>query len=250
MRAGNSRNIQITLLLERFTMSEFSVNRYLDAAILKPELPEAEVRNGLALCLEYKVKSVCVRPCDIELALQQCRGTSTDVGCVLNFPHGVGPSVVKAFEAEQYTNLGVAEIDMVVNYSYIKSGRWTLVEEDIAAVSRITQPAGVVLKVILETAMLSPDEISRATTVAAGVGADFVKTSTGFNGAGATVEAIECMVQAAGDQIKVKASGGIRDYARARLFVDMGCQRLGVNYASIPPICDPTSAGDPQTTGY
>jgi deoxyribose-phosphate aldolase len=191
-----------------------------------------------------------VRPCDIELALQMCRGTSTEVGCVLNFPHGVGPSSVKAFEAEQYVRLDVAEIDMVVNYSYIKSGKWDLVEEDIAAVSRITQPAGVVLKVILETAMLSPDEISRATTVAAGVGADFVKTSTGFNGEGATVEAIECMVQAAGDRIKVKASGGIRDYARAKLFVEMGCQRLGVNYASLAAICDPTSADELQAAGY
>jgi deoxyribose-phosphate aldolase len=231
-------------------MTDFSVNRYLDAAILKPELPETDVINGLEQCVAYEVKSVCVRPCDIELALQMCRGTTTEVGCVLNFPHGVGLSVVKAFEAEQYLDLGVAEIDMVVNYSFIKSGRWTLVQEDIAAVSRITQPAGVVLKVILETAMLSPDEISRATRVAAGVGADCVKTSTGFNGEGATIEVVECMMQAAGGQIKVKASGGIRDYVRAKLFVDAGCQRLGANYTSLPAICDPTSAGDPQTTGY
>jgi deoxyribose-phosphate aldolase len=172
------------------------------------------------------------------------------VGCVLNFPHGVGLSTVKAFEAEQYLNLGVAEMDMVVNYGFIKSGRWDLVEDDIVAVTRLTQPAGVVLKVILETAMLSLDEIGRATTIAAQAGADFVKTSTGFNGEGATVEAVQAMLAAAGDKIKVKASGGIRDLERAKLFIGLGCQRLGINYTSVQTICDPALAGGPQILGY
>ena len=101
MAAGNSRDIQIILLAERYTMPEFSVNRYLDAALLKPELPETDVVKGIEQCVAYEVKSVCVRPCDIELALQMCRGTTTEVDCVLNFPHGVGLSAVKAFEAEQ-----------------------------------------------------------------------------------------------------------------------------------------------------
>ena len=231
-------------------MPEFSVNRYLDAAVLKPELPEADVVKGIEQCVAYEVKSVCVRPCDIKLAWQMCRGTTTEVGCVLNFPHGVGLSAIKAFEAEQYLALGVAEIDMVVNYSFIKSGQWPRVEDDIAAVTRLTQPAGVVLKVILETAMLSLDEIGRTTTIAAQAGADFVKTSTGFNGEGATVDAVQTMLAAAGDKIKVKASGGIRDLERAKLFVELGCQRLGVNYTSVPPICDPALAGESQTSDY
>ena len=129
-------------------------------------------------------------------------------------------------------------------------GRWHVVEDDITAVTRITQPAGVVLKVILETAMLSLDEISRATIIAAQAGADFVKTSTGFNGEGATVEAVQTMLAAAGDKIRVKASGGIRDLERANLFIELGCQRLGVNYTSVPAICDPVSVSGPQASGY
>jgi len=231
-------------------MTEVSVNRYLDAAILKPELPETDVVKGLEQCVAYDVRSVCVRPCDIELALRVCRGTTTEVGSVLNFPHGVGLSAVKAFEAEQYLNLGVAEIDMVVNYSFIKAGQWSRVEDDIAAVTQLTRPTSVVLKVILETAMLSLDEISRATAIAAQAGADFVKTSTGFNGEGATVEGVQTMLAAAGDKIKVKASGGVRDLERAKLFLELGCQRLGVNYTSVPAICDPAPADAQQISEY
>lgn len=227
-----------------------NVNRYLDAAILKPELPEATVREALALSLKYQVKSVCVRPCDIELAISACRGSQTEVGCVLGFPHGVGLRAVKAFEAEQYLRLGVQEIDMVVNYSYIKSARWDLVEADITAVSAVTQPAGVLLKVIFETAMLTLAEISQTTVIAAKAGADFVKTSTGFYGEGATVEAVQTMLQAAAGKIKVKASGGIRNAEQALRFLELGCQRLGVNYASVPALCDPAQAGDAPTTGY
>ena len=231
-------------------MENLVINRYLDAAILKPELTEPEVQTALAQCLDYQVKSVCVRPCDIELAVSTCQGASTEVGCVLSFPHGVGLTKVKAYEAEQYLALGVNEIDMVANYGAIRAGQWTRVEQDIAAVSRLTQPAGVMLKVILETALLTPDEISQATVAAAQAGADFVKTSTGFTGGGATIEAVQCMLRAAAGRIKVKASGGIRDYRQAKLFVDMGCQRLGVNYASLRPICDPDATGGDSTMGY
>jgi len=231
-------------------MEKILVNRYLDAAILKPELPEAEVLNALALSVKYAVKSVCVRPCDIELALRACKSTQTEVGCVLNFPHGVGPKAVKAYEAGQYIQSGVHEIDMVVNYSYIKSGKWDWVEEDIAAVCSVTKPAGVLLKVILETAMLLPVEIKQATQVAARVGADFVKTSTGFNGEGATVEAVVAMLEAAAGRIKVKPSGGIRDYERAKMFIEMGCQRLGVNYTSVAAICDQAPSSSNPIMGY
>jgi deoxyribose-phosphate aldolase len=231
-------------------MENLKINRYLDAAVLKPEFTESDALEALKLSLRYDVKSVCVRPCDIELALQVCRGSETRVGCVLNFPHGLAPSAVKAYEAEQYIQSGVAEIDMVVNYSRIKSAKWQVVEDDIAAVHQITKPAGVLLKVILETAMLSLDEIAQATRIVAGVGADYVKTSTGFYGEGATVEAVECMLQAAEDKIKVKASGGIRDYERAKMFVELGCGRLGVNYASVPAICDQSTASSGQASGY
>jgi deoxyribose-phosphate aldolase len=231
-------------------MEKLLINRYLDAAILKPETLQTEALNALTLCIQYNVKSICVRPCDIELALQACKGTQTEVGCVLNFPHGVGSKTVKTYEAGEYIRAGVQEIDMVVNYGYIKSGKWDWVEEDIAAVCQLIKPAGVLLKVILETSMLLPDEIRQVTQVAARVGADFVKTSTGFNGEGATVEAVATMLEAAAGRIQVKASGGIRNYEQANLFVEMGCQRLGVNYTSVAAICDHATSGGEQVTGY
>ncbi|GCE20053.1 deoxyribose-phosphate aldolase [Dictyobacter kobayashii] len=218
-------------------MSQIHVNRYLDHAVLKPEMPRGEVIDAIKLGIEYKVRTVCVRPCDIELAIEMCEGTETAVCCVLGFPHGVVPGAIKAEEAKLYVKLGVKEIDMVVNYSYIRSALWAEVEKDIKAVYNITSVAGVVLKVILETSMLTLDEIRRATEIALRVGADFVKTSTGFNGSGATEEAVTAMLEAGQRKIKVKASGGVRDTKRAMMFIEMGCQRLGVNYTSTAAIC-------------
>ncbi|GCE14634.1 deoxyribose-phosphate aldolase [Tengunoibacter tsumagoiensis] len=219
-------------------MSQIQINRYLDHAILRPEMSNAEVVQAIKLGIEYKVKTVCVRPCDIELALQLSSGTETAVCCVLGFPHGVVPGSIKAEEAKLYVALGVAEIDMVVNYSYIKSGAWDKVEQDIQAVYTVTHAAGVTLKVILETSMLTLDEIKQATIIARGVGTDFVKTSTGFNGPGATEEAVKAMLEAAQGEIKVKPSGGIRDAEKALKFIQMGCHRLGVNYTSTVAICE------------
>ncbi|MBN1305493.1 MAG: deoxyribose-phosphate aldolase [Anaerolineales bacterium] len=226
------------------------INRYLDVAFLKPELSEGEVRVEFEKILGYDVRSFCVRPCDIELASRYCQGIQTVVGCVLNFPHGAATPQVKKAEAECYLQLGVSEIDMVVNYGCIRSGYWEKVEEDIAAVHAVTSLSGVLLKVILETAVLTVDEIRQATRVAAVVGADYVKTSTGFNGEGATVEAVTAMLQASDGKIKVKASGGIRDYDRAQMFLEIGCQRLGVNYPSVPKICSQQSSGEGRSSGY
>lgn len=215
---------------------EKSIARYLDHAVLKPELSRKEAIKAIQLGIDYNVKTVCVRPCDIDIAVEMCKGTNTDVSCVLGFPHGTFLSETKAEEAKLYTKKGVKEIDMVINYSFIKSGEWELVEKDIKAVSAVTRPVGVTLKVIFETSMLSDDEIAKTTKVCIKSGADFVKTSTGFNGAGATEEVINIMLENSDGKVKVKASGGIRDTKRAKMFVDMGCHRLGVNYMSTPVI--------------
>lgn len=213
------------------------INRYLDHAVLKPELTEAEAVEAIELGLAYKVRTVCVRPCDLDLAVGLCRGSETGVCTVLGFPHGHALSAIKAAEAQAYVAKGVAEIDMVANYGWIRSGAWDRVTADIKAVAEVTKPAGVVLKVILETGVLGLPEVARSTAGAIEAGADFVKTSTGFNGGGATEEAVAEMLKAAAGRIRVKASGGIRDAARARAFLAMGCERLGVNYASVPAIC-------------
>lgn len=213
------------------------ISRLLDHAILKPEMTHDEVINAINLGLQYNVKTVCVRPCDIALAADMCKGSQTQVSTVLSFPHGCEPSQLKKEAATIYINLGANEIDMVANYGYIRSGLYDKVTADIAAVSDITKSNGILLKVIFETSVLSPEQITQTTICAVNAGADFVKTSTGFNGRGASVEDVKLMIAAGNGKIGVKPSGGIRDYSRAKLFADMGCQRLGVNYTSTPKIC-------------
>ena len=223
------------------------INHYLDAAILKPETTIKEAAAAIHECLAYKTLTVCVRPCDIEMAMTLCRGTGTLVGCVLNFPHGNDSSEAKRAEAELYVKKGVAEIDMVANYSLARSGEWKWYEEDLRAVSSVTKKSGVVLKVIFETCYLSLDEIRRCTKAARAAGADFVKTSTGFGTGGATDEAVTAMLETAAGKIKVKPSGGIRDFARAKSLLDMGCHRLGVNFSSVAAICAGGNAAGPDS---
>jgi deoxyribose-phosphate aldolase len=208
------------------------INRYLDAAVLKPELTQAEAIAAIQESIRWKTKTVCVRPCDIEIAKKLTAGTDTGVSCVLAFPHGSTTTAVKAFEAAEYIALGVDEIDMVANYGLIRSGRWDDVKADIRAVADICRKASVPLKVILETCYLSNDEIERTTEICVGVKAAYVKTSTGFATGGATVEAVKVMLDAAKGRIKVKASGGIRDRETALAYVRMGADRLGTNYTA------------------
>ena len=216
------------------------INRYLDAAVLKPEFSRDEAIEAIKECIKYNTKTVCVRPCDIELAKEMCNGTDTLISCVLNFPHGNAPSKVKAYEAKCYIEKGADEIDMVANYGFIRSSLWGLVEDDIKSVAKETKEAGIVLKVILETCYLSKEQIQKATKIAIKAGADYVKTSTGFGNGGATVEAVEAMLQAGEGNIKVKASGGIRDFEKAKLFVDMGVERLGTNFTASKSIVEGT----------
>jgi len=224
------------------------ISRYLDAAILKAEFTESDVLEAVKACIELNAFSVCVRPCDIELAQTQCQGTDTAVCVVLGFPHGVQLPDSKVDEAKRYIALGVDEIDMVANYGWIRSGKWAEVEADVAGVATLTRAAGVPLKVIFETAHLNTQQIQQMVEVCVRAGADFVKTSTGFNGEGAKVEDVQTMLDTAAGRIKVKPSGGIRDQADAQRFVDMGVHRLGVGWTSCQAICEGSAAQ--SNSGY
>ena len=230
-----------------------SLATYLDAAVLKPEMTRAEVETALREAIAFGVKTVCVRPCDIALAQELCRGSDTGVCVVLGFPHGCQLSATKADEARRYVAMGVAEIDMVANYGWIRSGLWQDYEADIAGVAEITRAAGVPLKVIFETSQLNRDQIVRATEGAVRAGADFVKTSTGFYGEGATEEAVRAMLETAGGRVQVKPSGGIRDRATAEKFLSLGATRLGVGHSSCSVLCSPptgnTSPAPPGNGG-
>lgn len=213
------------------------INRYLDAAILKPEATRSEMTDAVRACIALDVYSICVRPCDIAPAKALCEGSNTLVGVVLGFPHGNQLSVSKADEARRYLEHGVDEIDMVANYGWAKSGLWDDVRADIAGVTALAKTAGVSLKIIFETAQLDPEAIHRLVEISIEAGADFVKTSTGFHGEGAREDDVRRMLETAAGRIKVKASGGIRDGERARMFVEMGVHRLGANWSSCRAIC-------------
>lgn len=218
-------------------MGTKNIERYLDHAVLKPEMTRDEAIEQMRIGVDHNVRTICVRPADIPLALELCRGTETEVSCVLAFPHGAALSASKADEAKRYVELGVAEIDMVVNYGFIRSGLWNELEVDIRAVTDVARPAGTRVKTIFETAALTLDQVARATETAIAAQADFVKTSTGFGEAGATEEAVRAMLDTAAGRIGVKPSGGIRDRERAEMFVAMGATRLGVGSTSTPAIC-------------
>lgn len=208
------------------------ISRYFDSAVLKPNMSEEEVKAAIQVSIDTDSYSVCVRPCDIDLAVEMCKGTNTVVSCVLDFPHGDSTAEGKAALAELYAAKGVAEIDMVMNYGYARSGKWEEVKKGIEGVVAAAKKYKVGVKVIFETCALTVEEIKKATEVCIEAGADFVKTSTGFAASGASEEAVQAMLQAAEGRIKVKPSGGVRSYETAKKYVDMGVHRLGIGFGS------------------
>lgn len=197
----------------------------IDHTLLTPEATADEV---VALCEEATdlgVAAVCVSPS--HLPITEGLGVGISVATVIGFPSGAHQPAVKAHEAEVAVDAGADELDMVVNLGLVAAGAWLSVEDDIAAV-RAATPDPVLLKVILETAALTDDQIVEACRAAERAGADYVKTSTGFHPAGgATVDAVALMARVVGGRLGVKASGGIRDAATALAMVDAGATRLG-----------------------
>lgn len=227
-------------------MSESNVDlaKSIDHAVLKPEMTDVDLREHAAMCEARGVGYVCVKPCDVKLAVECLRHSVTAVASVVGFPHGNSRPEVKALEARLAIEDGAEELDMVMNIGWLRSGNVDGVREDIQAVVAEAKPEGVPVKVILETCLLTPEEISCACALAEAAGADFVKTSTGFNGGGATTEAVARMLDAVGGRMKVKASGGIRTWAEAVGFLEQGCSRLGIG--STEAVLD----GETGTGGY
>lgn len=213
------------------------ISRYIDHAILKPGMTRAEIVDAIKSGIELDVYSVCMQPRDVRLASEMCRGTNTHVGSVVDFPHGAGGAAAKRAIAEFALDQGAEELDMVMNYSAALSGEWDVVRAEIDQVVAAGHARGAVVKVIFETSELDEDTIRRAVDVCVEAGADYVKTSTGFTSKGATPEDVSIMLDQAKGRIKVKASGGIRDYAAAKMYVDMGVERLGVGSGGSPAIC-------------
>jgi deoxyribose-phosphate aldolase len=217
--------------------SRADVARVLDHAVLKPDYGAADLEHHARMCLDRGVGCLCVRSCDVAEAVRLVTGSPVVVAAVIGFPHGAVRPEVKALEARLAIADGARELDMVMNIGALKSGREDLVRDEIAAVVAEAKPTGVVVKMILETCYLGPDEIRTACRLAEEAGADFVKTSTGFGvrasgPTGATPEAVRIMLDAVGGRLEVKASGGIRTWDDAIGYLEMGCSRLGVGDAA------------------
>lgn len=201
--------------------------RYIDHTLLKPEATQADVAALIDEAIELGVYSVCVSPSMLPLTIPA--DASLKVAVVCGFPSGKHASAIKAAEAALAVSQGADEVDMVIDVGAAKAGRFDLIEADIAAV-RAEIPAPRVLKVIIESAALTDDEIVGACRAAVAARADFVKTSTGFHPTGgATVHAVRLMAHTVAGALGVKASGGVRSHADALAMIEAGATRLGVS---------------------
>jgi deoxyribose-phosphate aldolase len=205
------------------------VAQTIDHAALKPFMTDADIRAACQLAKKYGVASVCVRPSDVALAAQELAGSGVVPSVVIGFPHGSNRPETKALESRLAIADGARELDMVMNLGKFLSGDEAWVQRDIAAVvAEARLHRGVLVKVILETCYLNPEQIAQACRISHAAGADYVKTSTGFGEGPATPEAIAVMMQTVGAVMGVKASGGVRTYETACRYLDLGCKRLGV----------------------
>ncbi|UKA51160.1 deoxyribose-phosphate aldolase [Arthrobacter sp. FW305-123] len=206
-----------------------NIASYIDHTLLKPEASEADVLKVCAEAVEYKFKSVCVNPVWVKTVTKALKGSGVLTCSVIGFPLGATPSDVKAFEARGAVLDGADEIDMVINMASARANDKGALVDDIRAVSEVVHAGEAILKVIIETSMLSDEQKVIACQAAVEAGADFVKTSTGFNGGGATVEDVALMRKTVGPDLGVKASGGVRSLADAQAMIAAGATRIGAS---------------------
>jgi deoxyribose-phosphate aldolase len=202
---------------------------YIDHTLLKPEASEADILKVCAEAAEYRFKSVCVNPLWVKTVKTALRGTGVLTCSVVGFPLGATPSDVKAFEARGAVLDGADEVDMVIDIAAARSSDKGALVDDIRAVAEAVHSEEAILKVIIETGLLSDDQKVLACEAAVEAGADFVKTSTGVNGGGATVEDVALLRRTVGPDLGVKASGGVRSLQDAQAMIAAGATRIGAS---------------------
>ncbi|QIX61046.1 deoxyribose-phosphate aldolase [Hymenobacter sp. BT18] len=199
----------------------------IDHTLLRPDATREQIAQLCAEAAQYKFASVCVPPCYVRQAVEELHGSGVPVCTVVGFPLGYQLAKVKFFEAHQALNDGAKEVDMVLNVAAFKSGRLSEVEDEVGELAELCHFKQAILKVIIETALLTEEEIIQACQLCTEAGADFVKTSTGFANRGASVADIELMRRHLPAHIRIKASGGIRTREAALALVAAGADRLG-----------------------
>lgn len=202
--------------------------KLIDHTLLKAEATEGDIKKLCKEAVEHRFVSVCVNPSYVPLSRDCLEGSDVKVCTVIGFPLGATTTETKVYEAREAIENGAKEVDMVINIGAVKSGDWDYVKNDIESIY-LAVSGHALLKVIIETSLLTDEEKVRVCTICKMVGVDFVKTSTGFSTGGATVEDVRLMRKVVGSEIGVKASGGIRDAATAKAMVDAGANRLGTS---------------------
>ncbi len=207
-------------------MSE-TMASYIDHTLLKPEATEEQVLKLCAEARRYNFYSVCINSSYVSVAAKTLKGSAVKVCAVVGFPLGAATTATKAFEAREAIENGASEIDMVIHVGALKSGNESYVADDIAAV--VEAAGGNIVKVIIETGLLTDEEKIKACRLVDQAGAHFVKTSTGFGPGGATIADIQLMRETVGLHLGVKASGGVRTPEAARQMIDAGATRIGTS---------------------
>jgi len=214
------------------------INRMIDHTILDPDLSVQEAVAAIQSGLAFDVHNIIIRPCDIELAKTLCRGSNTEVSSVIACPHGLAPFDVKRFETQRYIAEGTDELDLTVNHAFIRNRQWESLEKEIEAISILTRPSGVCLKVVLEAGWLSTEEVRMATRIAVSAQADYVSLSIGITEDASVIERSRAILDVADGRIKVKVSG-VLDREQGELLLAIGVHRLGVPYLATSAVCDP-----------
>lgn len=222
-------------------MTQAQLARYIDSAILKPEFTEEDVKKYAQQGIDLGVNTICVNPCYLELLASMVEGTQTGIDATCDFPFGQSSTASKVAQAvEVFESVKPSDMDMVANYGMLRAGDKAYVVDDIQAVCAVAHDNGAILKVILETDALTPEQIALGVECAIEAGADYVKSSTGFYAGGpqkgATPEVVSLMLKAADGKIKVKGSGCIRTQERFFELIDLGMDRAGVGFGSVPKV--------------
>src|SRR5262245_35411961 len=212
-----------------FVLTYDAIAKRIDHSLLGPTLGRAELEEGCRLAARYGVASVCIKPYAVDLAAQLLRGSDVAVGTTIGFPHGGHSTAVKVFEARQAMADGATELDMVINIGQAIAGEWDAVAADIDAVTRAAHDGGAIAKVIFENCYLNDEQKVRLCRICGELGADYVKTSTGYGAGGATLDALRLMRRAAPPQVKRKAAGGLRTLDALIEAAELGCDRIGAS---------------------
>ncbi|SIO64859.1 deoxyribose-phosphate aldolase [Singulisphaera sp. GP187] len=206
-----------------------AIAKRIDHSLLGPTLTDVELEEGCRLAAKYKVASVCIKPYAVAQAAAILRDSGVFVGTTIGFPHGGHTTAVKRFESERAIDDGATELDMVINIGHAIEGQWDRVQAEIEAITRTAHEGGAILKVIFENCYLNDEQKIRLCQICGEVGADYVKTSTGYGTGGASHADLILMRKAAPSHVKLKAAGGIRDLDAAIAVAKLGSDRIGAS---------------------